>query len=317
MVLVIVLAFVVAVTAAIRSTWSPCGWSMLSTLTPLSERSRGNRFGRTGTWFVVGATLGGATLGLIGAAIAVGVAAWDPSRTATWAVVAAASTAAVALEMFGAGRLALPHHRRQVNELWLDQFRPWVYGMGFGAQIGFGLATYIMTAAVYLTVVMAGVTASPLVAVAVGTTFGFVRGLAVFASARCHTPQQLAAFHRRFESMTEPVRRTAIVVEAGVAITAAIVGWTVVGGAVVVVVVSLVIVVTELRRPLPETDVAGDGGGGGGTSVGPDIDGGSGGGQQVREPLPGILGDPSLGRVVHVRETEPGPEPLRPLEVVE
>ncbi len=300
MALVIALAFVVSVGAAIRSTWSPCGWSMLSTLTPLSERARGHRFGVTGSWFVLGATIGGAALGLLGAATAIGVSALDLSRMATLALVTGAATAAVGLELIKSGPLQLPHHRRQVNNLWLDQFRSWVYGVGFGAQIGFGLATYIMTAAVYLTIVMAGLTASPWIALAVGTSFGFVRGLAVFASARCHTPDQLAAFHRRFEALTEPVRRATITLEAGVAITAAIVAWTVVGAAVVVVVVSVVIVVTELRRPLPTTSDEGDGGGGGTSLGGPGPDRGPFGTQQPREPFPGIFGDASLGRVVDV-----------------
>ena len=59
----VILAAVVAVAAAVRSTWSPCGQSMLSTITPLAERTRGHRFGVTATWFVVGATVGGVTLG--------------------------------------------------------------------------------------------------------------------------------------------------------------------------------------------------------------------------------------------------------------
>ena len=63
--LIIGLGVVAAVAAAIRSTWSPCGLSMLSTLTPLAERSRGHRYAVTATWFVLGATLGGATLGLV------------------------------------------------------------------------------------------------------------------------------------------------------------------------------------------------------------------------------------------------------------
>ena len=62
--LLAVLAGVVAVAAAIRSTWSPCGQSMLSTLTPMGEASRGNRFRTTATWFILGATLGGVVLGL-------------------------------------------------------------------------------------------------------------------------------------------------------------------------------------------------------------------------------------------------------------
>ena len=63
--LLVTLAAVVAVAAAIRSTWSPCGLSMLSTITPLGESGRRNRWAVTATWFVGGATLGGATLGAV------------------------------------------------------------------------------------------------------------------------------------------------------------------------------------------------------------------------------------------------------------
>jgi hypothetical protein len=48
---------VVAVAAAIRSTWSPCGLSMLSTITPIAERGRNHRYYSTATWFVLGAVL--------------------------------------------------------------------------------------------------------------------------------------------------------------------------------------------------------------------------------------------------------------------
>jgi hypothetical protein len=125
--------------------------------------------------------------------------------------------------------LSLPHHRRQVNEVWLDELRPWVYATGFGAQIGFGLATYIMTTGVYLVILLSALVTPPWVAMLVGAAFGFVRGMAVFASARCRTPAQLHAFHRRFESMTEPVRRAMIGLEAGVGATYAVLAWDVVG----------------------------------------------------------------------------------------
>jgi len=53
------IAAAVAVVAAVRSTWSPCGLSMLATITPLAERARGHRYGVTVTWFVLGSVLGG------------------------------------------------------------------------------------------------------------------------------------------------------------------------------------------------------------------------------------------------------------------
>ena len=41
--LLVVLAALTAVIAAARSTWSPCGLSMLSSITPLAEQGRGHR----------------------------------------------------------------------------------------------------------------------------------------------------------------------------------------------------------------------------------------------------------------------------------
>jgi len=41
---ILVLGLAVAVAAAVRSTWSPCGQSMLSQLTPVGEASRGYRY---------------------------------------------------------------------------------------------------------------------------------------------------------------------------------------------------------------------------------------------------------------------------------
>ena len=43
----------------------------------------------------------------------------------------------------------------EAYERWLDQYRSWVYGAGFGWQIGVGFATYIMTTAVPITLALA------------------------------------------------------------------------------------------------------------------------------------------------------------------
>ncbi len=142
--LLVFVAGLVALAAAVRSTWSPCGLSMLSTITPLSERAKGHSYRATASWFVAGATAGGLTLGGVAALCAAGVRALGPSPLGLGVLAAgAASVAALSdLAVFG---LSLPIHRRQVNERWLDHFRPWVYGAGFGWQIGVGLATYITT----------------------------------------------------------------------------------------------------------------------------------------------------------------------------
>src|SRR6188472_2993734 len=90
-----VLAAIVTIAAAVRSTWSPCGQSMLSTITPLAERARGHRFGVTATWFVLGAAIGGATLGA-GAAVLAAVLGSIVELSAGAALVIAAGLAATA-----------------------------------------------------------------------------------------------------------------------------------------------------------------------------------------------------------------------------
>jgi hypothetical protein len=199
--ILVILAAVVAVSAAVRSTWSPCGQSMLSTITPLAERTRGHRFRVTATWFVIGATAGGATLGAGTALLAAAASTFLDSTSA--AVIAAtfafaAIAAASDLHVFGKG---LSFHCRQVNELWLNRYRAWVYGAGFGWQIGVGVATFIMTAGIYLMIALAVLTASPAAALGIGVLFGFTRGLAVIPARGITTPESLRSFHRQFDAL--------------------------------------------------------------------------------------------------------------------
>jgi hypothetical protein len=201
-------AALIAIAAAARSTWSPCGLSMLSSITPLAEQGRGHRYRTTALWFVVGSVLGGACLGLLMAALAAGIGAVGASSMLLTSVAAVACLVTIAADA-GVGGLHLPIHRRQVNERWLDQFRPWVYGAGFGWQIGTGLATYIKTCAVYLMIVLAVLTGSPTTALLVGVVFGLVRGLAVFLGRHITSAASLAEFHRRLVA-AEPVARAAM-----------------------------------------------------------------------------------------------------------
>jgi len=212
---VTVLAAVVAATSAVRSTWSPCGLSMLSTITPLGERAKGHSYRSTAGWFILGGAAGGATLGVAMAGLAAGVRSLHLSPTVI-GFCAVGAAVAVAVSDTGIADVRLPVHHRQVNERWLDQYRPWVYGAGFGWQIGAGLVTYITTAAVYLTIVLAAFTALPMTALAIGVGFGTLRGLAVLLTRHLGTPTELRAFHRRFASRGESVGRAVVGVEVGV-----------------------------------------------------------------------------------------------------
>ncbi len=217
----VALGLSLSVIAAARSTWSPCGWSMLSSITPLSERGRGHRYGWTSAWFVAGAVAGGTCLGAamaLGAWVMRALAPWG-TPTSLWivavlALIAAASDA-------GLGGWSLPIHRRQVNEQWLDRYRAWLYGSGFGWQIGVGYATYLMTAALHAMVLVGVLTADPVAALASGVLFGTVRGLAVLLSASLRTPEALARFHRRFAAAAPLSRRLTVIALLALAAVAA------------------------------------------------------------------------------------------------
>jgi hypothetical protein len=227
----IVLAGVLtAVAAAARSTWSPCGLSMLSSITPFSERSRGHRYVVTAIWFVLGALAGGVTLGAGAAVLAMGASGLGlGSRPATLSILAAAvalGAAAVDSGVFGDW---LPIIRRQVDDGWLRRYRPWFYGAGFGWQIGVGVATYVMTAAVFLLIVLAALTAQPATAVALGAFFGLSRGLTVLLTSRAGSPERLRALHRRMAQAGPTVRGGVIAVEIAVAALAIAQRWLLTG----------------------------------------------------------------------------------------
>ncbi len=222
----LLITLVVCVAAAVRGMWSPCGLSMLTSLNPVSERARGHRFWVTAGWYVAGATLGGALLGAACALGAAAVAVLGASQGWTWGVALVGAAIAVASDS-PIVRWQLPDHPRQVDERWLDVYRRWVYASGYGVQIGAGFATYIMSAAVYLTALLAVLTAAPANAFLVGVTFGVVRGLCVLCAAAARTPDALRTTVRRVERLGPVSLRAVAVVEALVAATA---GWFVGGG---------------------------------------------------------------------------------------
>ena len=235
--IITVTAVLVALAAATRGVWSPCGLSMLTSINPVSERGRNHRFGVTAGWFIIGGVLGGATLGLGAAILALVVRSTGIGLEARLATGAALAVLATLLDLGLLGG-TMPVIRRQVNERWLDEFRGWFYGVGFGWQIGVGVATYVMTAAVGLLVVLAALTGQPIVAMAVCVLFGLVRGSWVLLTARVRTPDALRSLLARLDRLEEPVRRAVMGVElvAGVLLAAAVGAWL----AVVLVAVSVV-----------------------------------------------------------------------------
>lgn len=183
---------------------------MLSSITPLGERGRRQRWWLTVTAYVVGSLLGGAALGTaLGAVGSVlhGLGL-GPVGVATVALVVAA--VALVYDALGA-RLRLPRYGRQVNEDWMAMYRGWVYGLGFGLQLGAGLTTIVTAALVYVVFALCLVSGSWAVGLALGATFGAVRGLVVLAGRGVQTPDELMAFHRRLQAAA-PAARVATVV---------------------------------------------------------------------------------------------------------
>jgi hypothetical protein len=218
--LLVIVTLVVTASAAARGTWSPCGLSMVSAINPLAERGRGYRYWLTVLWFVLGAAAGGALLGA-GAAVMAWLA--EPLPAAVAALVGSLGCLVAMASDWRLGGFRLPIHPRQVNERWLMHYRRWLYASGFGFQIGTGFATYIMTAATYLLVLLAALTGSPGWAMTTGLTFGLVRGAALLLSSRCRSPESLRALHLALERFEPASRHAVIAVEA--------VGATVLGAA--------------------------------------------------------------------------------------
>jgi MFS family permease len=242
-----VLGIVVVLAVAARSTWSPCGVSMLSTLTPMSERARGHRWWLTAAWYIVGGVVGGTAVGLLVAPLAALVGAVQPAPSLVAAVVAAAALLAMATDL-RLGRWRLPGHTRQVDEVWITKYRRWVYTAGFGAQIGFGFATVFMTGALYLMVVLMAATGDPLTAVWLAAFFGGVRGAAIVAGCRIDNPATLRSFHRRFEDLAGWSIALVVAVEAAVVVAVVATVGSAVWGLVVAGVPLAVFAVQHRRR---------------------------------------------------------------------
>jgi hypothetical protein len=176
---------------------------MLGSITPLGERGRNATWGITVTAFVIGATAAGAVLG---AALAkVGATLMPASVGAQVRLLAVAAAVALALGLDAVAR-TVPGPRRQVNERWLDEYRGWVYGLGYGAQLGVGVTTVVSSAATYVALLAALLVAQPGAGALILGCFGAIRGLTLLAGARIRTPPQLLSMHRALARWRLPAR---------------------------------------------------------------------------------------------------------------
>ena len=167
---------------------------MLASITPLGERGRHRSYVVTMAAFLLGAVLAGAALGAalgaLGAVLLGGIASG-----VRMAVLALGLLAAVAVDLRPG---SAPGPRRQVDERWLDEFRGWVYGLGYGAQLGLGVSTVVSSAATYVALLAALLCADVGAGALIVGVYGAIRGLTPLLAARVHSPGQLLRLHARF-----------------------------------------------------------------------------------------------------------------------
>ena len=163
---------------------------MLTSISPLGERARASRWWLTTTAYVVSSVVGGLALGLLAALLGGLLPASWRSSPAAYVAVAAALVVGLLLDLGVAGR-RLPTWRRQVDQAWLGRYRGWVVGVGFGAQLGFGLVTIVTSATTYAVALLCALSGSPAVGLLVGGTFGLVRALPSAFMGRVVTREQL------------------------------------------------------------------------------------------------------------------------------
>jgi sulfite exporter TauE/SafE len=146
----------------------------------------------------------GAVVGALGATFPVPTSARAPLL----------AVATLACLLVDTGVVPLPTIHRQVNEDWLNQYRGWAYGAGFGIQLGMGVVTIVTSATVYLTLVGELLVGSVAAGALIGATFGVVRAAPLFAAGRPSSYDQLRLNHHRLTALAAKGRRLTLAVTA-------------------------------------------------------------------------------------------------------
>jgi hypothetical protein len=183
---------------------------MLASINPLGERARNQRYWLTVSAYIVASTVAGALLGGV-----LGFAG-SPIDAPVAAVVVVAVLAAVGLVIDA--RTRVPGPRRQVDEDWLVNYRGWVYGAGFGAQLGLAFLTIVTASATWVAFACALVSGSPRAGALIGTTFGLVRALPILAGAHVRDGAGLRGVVRRIEGVRPRVAITTTAVQGAAAV---------------------------------------------------------------------------------------------------
>lgn len=187
---------------------------MLSSIHPLGERARHNRWGLTVGAFLLAAIAAGAVAGALLGAVGTMLAMPAAPRLG---VLGATVVVAAAHDQSG---VSPPGPQRQVDERWIGSLRGWVYGAGFGAQLGAGGATYIVTWLLYASAAAAILTGSITGGTVVGAGFGSLRAAPLVAARWIDRPSRLGRFHRTMAQLGPRVRLLTPLAAVAVALSA-------------------------------------------------------------------------------------------------
>ena len=165
---------------------------MLSSIHPFGERARQQNYTLTVIAYMLGTTAGGLALGGV-----LGIAAMPIPSTAITSTLALAVLVGSAIWDLSSRRV--PSLERQVDETWLSRYRGWVYGVGYGFQLGIGFATFVKSALTYGFALAAVLSGSPRVAIWAGFVFGVTRGVSILSTSKISSPADLRAF---FDALT-------------------------------------------------------------------------------------------------------------------
>ena len=197
---------------------------MLASISPVGEAARRQRWSITVSAYLLASALGGVLIGgLLGT---LGAAAGTASLSRSWALgtIGLATIGGAAIDA-GWLPVRLPSWRRQVDERWLTTYRGWVYGSGYGLQLGAAMMTIVTSAITYAALLAALLVGSSRGGATIGVTFGIVRALPLLSTARLRSPQRLRRFHARVETAARPAELMTIAVQvivATVAVTLAV-----------------------------------------------------------------------------------------------
>jgi hypothetical protein len=172
---------------------------MLSSIHPLGERARGNRWSVTISAFTAGAVLGGAAIGAVLGGLGSLVV---PGPNISLLIVGALALIGGGLDLVG---IPAPGPARQVNERWIGNLRGSVYGFGFGVQLGSGVSTFIVTWGVWVLLAAELLSGSAVTGAMVGGLFGLTRAVAPLAAGWIDRPSRLTRFHTALARLARPV----------------------------------------------------------------------------------------------------------------